>query len=155
MLVAYFRWLLFILSYFLCVFSSQVHLSDQVHLHFRQWNIFVGIVSGFFEVQRHHIIGPQHEKTNKMTCAQRLRSAWACPIWSQSSLLAWRNLGSLATHWAQSKDSDQMLKLIWVIPGCTCHFVGFVMLWLICHILSLDETCLIESDTSQISKILM
>ena len=26
------------------------------------------------------------------------------PVWSESSLSAWRNLGSLATHWAHSDD---------------------------------------------------
>ena len=30
------------------------------------------------------------------------------PVWSESSLSAWRKLGSLATHWAQSEDSDQL-----------------------------------------------
>ena len=35
-------------------------------------------------------------------CTQRiLRSAWAC---DQSSPAAWRNLGSLASYWARSKD---------------------------------------------------
>ena len=29
------------------------------------------------------------------------------PVWSESSLSARRTLGSLATHWAHSKDSDQ------------------------------------------------
>ena len=29
------------------------------------------------------------------------------PVWSESSWSAWRKLGSLATHWAHSKDSDQ------------------------------------------------
>ena len=39
------------------------------------------------------------------------------PVWSESSLSAWRNLGSLATQWAQSEDSDQtgrVSRLIWV-----------------------------------------
>ena len=52
------------------------------------------------------------------------------PVWSESSLSAWRKLGSLATHWALSEDSDQtgrMPSLIWVFAGRTCHFVGFVM----------------------------
>ena len=49
-------------------------------------------------------------------------------VWSESSLSAWRNLGSLATHWAQRKDSDQTdLSLSWV----QSHFVGFVMRQLI------------------------
>ena len=55
-----------------------------------------------------------------------------CPVWSQSLLSAWRKLGSLATHWANSKDSDQtglMPRLIWVFAGRTCHFVGFVTRW--------------------------
>ena len=56
------------------------------------------------------------------------------PIWSESSLSTWRNLGSLASHWAYSEDFDQtgrMPRLIWFFAGHTCHFVGFVMLWLI------------------------
>ena len=55
------------------------------------------------------------------------------PVWSESLLSAWRKLGSLATHWAHSEDSDQtgrMPRLIWVFAGRTCHFVGFVMRWL-------------------------
>ena len=59
---------------------------------------------------------------NDLCSQQRLRSA--------SSLCAWRNLGSLATHWAthwaHSEDSDQtgrMARLIWVFAGCTGHFI--------------------------------
>ena len=42
--------------------------------------------------------------------------------WSQSSLSAWRKLGSLATHWAHSENSDQtgqMPRLIWVFAWHT------------------------------------
>ena len=45
-----------------------------------------------------------------------------CPVWSESSLSAWRNLGTLATLWAHSEDSDQtgqMPRLIWVFAGRT------------------------------------
>ena len=45
-----------------------------------------------------------------MTCALREDSwlVWAMrPVWSKSSLSAWRNFGSLATHRVPSKDSDQ------------------------------------------------
>ena len=45
-----------------------------------------------------------------------------CAVWSESSLGAWRKLGSLATHWAHSEDSDQtgrMPRLIWVFAGHT------------------------------------
>ena len=51
------------------------------------------------------------------------------PVWSESSLSTWRKLGSLATHWGHSEDSDQtgwMPRLIWVFAGHTDHFVGFV-----------------------------
>ena len=44
------------------------------------------------------------------------------PVWSESSLSAWRKLRSLATHWAHSEDSDQtgrMPRLIWVFAGHT------------------------------------
>ena len=45
-------------------------------------------------------------------------------VWSESSLSAWRKLGSLATHWAHSEDADQTrqmprLRLIWVFTGHT------------------------------------
>ena len=54
------------------------------------------------------------------------------PVWSESSLSAWRKLGSLTTHWAHSEDSDRtMRRLIWIFAGSTCHFVGFVVLRLI------------------------
>ena len=54
------------------------------------------------------------------------------PVWSESSLSAFRKLGSLATHCAHSKDSDQtgwMPRLIWVLLGAHsfcwfCHEVA-------------------------------
>ena len=54
------------------------------------------------------------------------------PVWSESSLSAWRMLGPLATHWTHSEDSDDWadaqadLGLRWVHS----RFVGFVMRWL-------------------------
>ena len=58
-----------------------------------------------------------------------------CPVWSESSLSAWRKLGSSATRWVHSEDSDQpgwMPRLIWVFAGRISYFVGFVMLRLKC-----------------------
>ena len=55
------------------------------------------------------------------------------PVWSESSLSAWTNIGSSATHWAHYEDSDQtgrMPRLIWVFAGYKGHSVGFVMRWL-------------------------
>ena len=68
-------------------------------------------------------------------CAQQsLRSAWASAQSDQSSLSAWRKLGSLATHWAHSEDFDQtgrMPRLIWVFAG-GAH-ASFVTRWPIRH----------------------
>ena len=63
-------------------------------------------------------------KPTKWVCAkQRLKiSLGIRPVWSESSLSAWRKFGSLATHWAHSEDSDQtgrMPRLIWVFARCT------------------------------------
>ena len=59
-------------------------------------------------------------KPTKWVCAQRrLGSAWAS---AESLVSAWRNFGSLATHWVHSEDSDQtgrMPKLIWVFARRT------------------------------------
>ena len=67
-------------------------------------------------------------------CAQRrLGSAWASIQSDQSSQSAWKNLGSLATHWAHSEDSDQtgwIPRLIYVFAGHTGHIVGFLIMWL-------------------------
>ena len=74
-----------------------------------------------------------HDKTNKMACEPSEDSVR--PVWSESLLSAWRKLGSLATHWAHSENSDQtgqMHRLIRVFAGITCHFVGFITRRLIC-----------------------
>ena len=43
---------------------------------------------------------PRHDKTNKISVrpAKTQISLGIRPVWSESSLSAWRNLGSLATH---------------------------------------------------------
>ena len=54
------------------------------------------------------------------------------PVWSESLLSAWRKVGYLVTHWAQSElwsdwaDAQADLSF----TGHTHHFVGFVMWWL-------------------------
>ena len=63
------------------------------------------------------------QPTNWMCAQRRLRSAWASAQSDQS--LRWRR--SLATHWADSEDSDQtgqMPRLIWV-------FAGRTLIWLV------------------------
>ena len=52
------------------------------------------------------------------------------PVWSESSLSAWRKLRSLATHWVHSKDSDQtgrMPRLVWGFAGRTV--IVLVLSW--------------------------
>ena len=58
---------------------------------------------------------------------------WAAvrPVSSKSSLSAWRKLGSLATHWVHSEDSDQTGRMHTL-------FVGFVMLRLILSVSPID-----------------
>ena len=70
------------------------------------------------------ITEPHHYKTNKMSVrpAKAQISLGIRPVWSESSLSAQRKLGSLATHWTHSEDSDQtgrMPRLIRVFAGRT------------------------------------
>ena len=56
------------------------------------------------------------------------------PVWSESSLSAWTNLESLATHWVHSEESDQtgrMPRLIWIFAGRT---VTLLVLYVAAHI---------------------
>ena len=67
-------------------------------------------------------MGRNMTKPTKMTVrpAKTPISLGIRPVWSESSLSALRKLGSLATHWAHSEDSDQtgrMPRLIWVFAG--------------------------------------
>ena len=80
----------------------------------------------------HNPHDPQHDKTNKVNVppAKTQISLGIRPVRSESSLSAWRKLGSLATHWVHSEDSwsdwadaQADLSLRWVYS----HFVGFVM----------------------------
>ena len=73
-----------------------------------------------------------HDKTNKMSVrpAKTQISLGIRPVWSESSLSTWRNLGSLATLWARSEDSDQtgrVPRLIWI-------FAGHTLILLVCHV---------------------
>ena len=72
--------------------------------------------------QKYHISHVMTKPTKWVSTQQRLRSDWAHAQSDQSSLSTWRNLGSLATHWVHSKDSDQtgrIPRLIWVFSGRT------------------------------------
>ena len=79
---------------------------------------------------------PPDDKTNKMTFApskpghlpslirvfgQTQIILGICPVWSESSLSAWRNNRSSATHWAHCEDSDQTGHLPSLIRAFTGH----------------------------------
>ena len=63
--------------------------------------------------------------------AKTLISLGIRPVWSMYSLSAWRNLGSLATHWIFSALRRllwrRMARLIWIFVGHTGHFIGFLL----------------------------
>ena len=62
---------------------------------------------------------PQHDKTNKMTsvCPAKTRiSLGIRPVWSESLLSAWRNIKSLATHWAHS------IRPVWSESSLGAHW---------------------------------
>ena len=65
---------------------------------------------------------PPHDKTSNgaVRPAKTQTSLGIRPVWSESSLSAWRKLGSLATHWAHSADSDQTGRM----PRLICVFAG-------------------------------
>ena len=69
------------------------------------------------------IAASQQNQQNNLCARRRLRSAWASAQSDQSLLSTWRNLGSLATHWVHSEDSDQT-RQIRVFAGHTpfCWF---------------------------------
>ena len=70
------------------------------------------------------LIEPPHGKTNKMT---RVPSE----VSDQSSLCAQSVAKDTSFLRADGEDSDRtgrMPRLIWVLAGRTCHFVGFVVL---------------------------
>ena len=77
-----------------------------------------------FKVHQYIINEPRHDKINKVTVrpTKTQISLDIRPVWSESSLSAWRKLGPLATYWVHSEDSDQtarMPRLIWVFAGRT------------------------------------
>ena len=78
-------------------------------------------------------------KINKMSClmtkptkghmcpAKTQISLGIHPVWSESSLSAWRKLGSLATNWVHSEDCDQTGR----IPMLICVFAGLTVILLV------------------------
>ena len=78
---------------------------------------------------------PAYDKTNKLTMrpVKTQISLGIRPVWSESSLSAWRKLGSVATHWAQAKSlirlggcpsSDLSLRWAHMSVCWFCHGVA-------------------------------
>ena len=102
-----------------------VTLMTEFSIHTSQ-TLEILIISHMNEVMRKLLTTNElrHDKTNKVSVRQAKTqiSLGVRPVWSVSSLSAWRNLGPLVTHWAHSEDSDQtglMPRLIWVFAGRT------------------------------------
>ena len=53
------------------------------------------------------------------------------PVWSESSLSAWRKLGSLATHWAHSKDWSD-----WAEAQADLSSLGTHLFCWFCHVVA-------------------
>ena len=105
-------WLNFVFSW---KFSSFI-LKLYTEIHFKPYQLLMRYMLSKYE--------PWHDKTNEVSVrpAKTQISLGIRPVWSESSLSAWRNHGSLATHWVHSEDSDQtgrMPRLIWVFAGHT------------------------------------
>ena len=73
-----------------------------------------------------------HDKTNKVSvCPAKTQTSLGIhPVWSESLLSAWRKLGSLATHWAHSEDSDQTGRM----PGWSESLMGAYSIYWFCHV---------------------
>ena len=96
--------------------------------------IFAVMISLITPMQTEYSLSQRMTKPTKwhVRPAKTKLSLCICPVWSDSSLSAWRKLDSIATHWAHSEDSDptgRMPRLIWAFAGRTCHFVGFDIRW--------------------------
>ena len=54
-----------------------------------------------------------------------------CPVWSVFALWVAKDPSFLQVDSKDSDQTGQMPRLIWVFARRTCHFVGFVTMWLI------------------------
>ena len=86
---------------------------------------------------------PPRDKTNKVSVrpAKTQISLGIRPVWSESSLSAWRKFEPLAIHWAHSQDSDQTERMS--LRWAHSHIVGFVMLrlkWIGYNVYAMRQT---------------
>ena len=90
---------------------------------------------------------PPHDKTNKVSVHPAKTSTQSdqnMPGWSESSLSAWKKLGSLATHWAHSEHSDQNGSSLGAQPHCWfCHEAAHICLFSCFCLLCVGSTLLV------------
>ena len=97
--------------------QTPVHMPDD-NVSESAWEMLIGVTSE-----------PQHDKTNKMTCAPSKDSdkpghpPRVFTVFNVRMKKPW----VLSYPYSDSVDAH---RLVWVFAGYTCHFVGFVMLWL-------------------------
>ena len=79
-------------------------------------NVWVFVLQTLSKNHLNHLM----TKPTVWLCAQwRLKSAWASAHSDQSSLSAWRQVGTLATHWTHSEGSE--MSEIEPIRGFQCY----------------------------------
>ena len=83
---------------------------------------------------------------NDLCTQERLISLGSWPVWSESSLSAWRNLESLASHWAHSKGSDQTAQADLSLGAYV------ILLVLSCCGSVIDEMCTNELEHDKTNK---
>ena len=124
-----------------CLATHKMHSEDndqtaQQHRliwDFTEQTLFYRFGSNLSHLMRKPIKWPVHPAKTKI-------SLGICPVWSESLLCAQRIAKDRSFLHADSDDSDQtgqMPRLIWVFAERTCHFVGFVMWWLILNVIPL------------------
>ena len=79
---------------------------------------------------------PRHDKTNKVTVRRATTqiSLGIRPVWSESSLSAWRNIGPLDTYWAHSEDSYSDWADAQACPGWSESSLGAHSFCWFCHV---------------------
>ena len=115
-------------------------------LVFHRWRVWHQTTSSYWNTVRRKakklltskfIHEPPHDKTNNVAVrpAKTQISLGIRPVWSESSLSAWRKLGSLATQlsaqrrfWSDWADAQADLSLLWVHKSFCwfCHELAHV-----------------------------
>ena len=79
----------------------------------------------------HPSFEPKYDKTNKITEPSKDSDQTGHPTSLISVFAARVAMDPLLLQVDSNDWSDSLLpRLIWVLAGCACHYIGFVMLWL-------------------------